>query len=178
MDVSYVRRTDAIDVVESLRVAELEELERATLSKTMWKKLVRTAHGVPHSPLRAIEYRFYIKNIPSWVSVHLVRHHIGCQPYVTSQRPDRTGEEIDRSKEPQGALVNMIWDLNANALIDIAKARLCINASTETRDVVTEMRKKLIESNDMLDTEVGANMVAPCDIYGKCFEINSCMNFI
>ena len=42
-----------------------------------------------HSPIR--ELWFGIKmEIPYWVSVHFVRHHIGVNHYVQTQRDDRT----------------------------------------------------------------------------------------
>ena len=52
-----------------------------------------------HSPIREMWFGIRI-TIPYWVSVHFVRHHIGVNHYVQTQRTDRTG--IDRNELPQG----------------------------------------------------------------------------
>ena len=43
-----------------------------------WKHRILRAR---HSPIRYLRYSFYFEGIPSWVSVHLVRH-VFAQPYV------------------------------------------------------------------------------------------------
>ena len=58
------------------------------------KKLLRSEH----SPIR--ELWFGIKMyVPYYVSVHFVRHHIGVNHYVQTQRTDRTG--VNRNKLKQ-----------------------------------------------------------------------------
>ena len=100
-----------------------------------WKHAILKAR---HSPIRYLRYSFLLEGIPSWVSVHLVRHHVGCQPYVKSQRNDRQSD-YDRTKAPQDAPVDMIWDLNAESLMIVANKRLCGQASNETRRIVKAM---------------------------------------
>jgi len=73
-----------------------------------WKRDILKAR---HSPIRYLRFSFLIEDIPYWVSVHLCRH-VHAQPYVKSQRNDRQ-REYDRTKAPQDAPVNMIWDMNA-----------------------------------------------------------------
>lgn len=99
-----------------------------------WKHKILEAR---YSPIRYLTYSFFLEEIPSWVSVHLVRH-VHAQPYVKSQRNDRQ-DEYDRTKAPQDAPVNMIWDVNAEELMVIANKRLCMQASPETRKVVKDM---------------------------------------
>ena len=41
-----------------------------------------------HSPIRLLEYDFTIADVRQWVSVHICRHHIGCEKFVHSQRQD------------------------------------------------------------------------------------------
>lgn len=101
---------------------------------TEWKHRILAAR---HSPIRRLRFSFRLENVPSWVSVHLIRH-VHAQPYVKSQRNDRQSD-YDRAKAPQDAPVNMIWDMNAEELMIIANKRLCGQASPETRDVVVEM---------------------------------------
>ena len=50
-----------------------------------WKRSILEAR---HSPIRRLRFAFLLEDIPSWVSVHLVRH-VHAQPYVKSQRNDR-----------------------------------------------------------------------------------------
>ena len=89
-----------------------------------WKeKLIKSEH----SPLR--ELWFGIKmEVPYYVSVHFVRHHIGVNHYVQSQRNDRQ-DKYDRTEAPQGALVSHIMSINAQELVFMAHKRLCKQAS-------------------------------------------------
>ena len=48
-----------------------------------------------HSPIRLLEYDFTISDIRQWVTVHLVRHHVGCEKFVHTQRQD-INEEIEK----------------------------------------------------------------------------------
>src|SRR5574344_885086 len=104
-----------------------------------WKRKILEAR---HSPIRRLFFSFYIE-CPYWVSVHLCRH-IHAQPYVRSQRNDRQ-TEYDREKAPQDQPVCMIWDMNAEELMNIANKRLCRLASVETREVVEKMCALVIE---------------------------------
>ena len=85
-----------------------------------------------HSPIRELTFSFVLRDIPYWVSVHLVRHHVGFQPYVQSQRNDRQ-TDYDRTKAPQDTPVTMRVTLNAEALLILANKcatvpkRLCRN---------------------------------------------------
>lgn len=97
-----------------------------------------------HSPIRELRFVFRITGVPYWVSVHMVRHHVGYQPYVRTQRNDRQNN-YDRGEAPQSTPVDMIVSLNADALITIAQKRLCKQASAETRALVKEMCNLVIE---------------------------------
>ena len=41
-----------------------------------WKAKMLLAE---HSPIRLVEYEWTWEQIPQWVTVHFVRHHIGCE---------------------------------------------------------------------------------------------------
>ena len=123
-----------------------------------------------HSPIR--ELWFGIKmEIPYYVSVHLVRHHIGVNHYVQTQRDDRTLDDIPRAEKPQGALVSHIMSINAQELLFLAHKRLCNQASPETREVVKEICKKVKEVNPEFE-----NLLVPLCEYrnGLCTEFNPC----
>ena len=96
-----------------------------------------------HSPLRRLRFAFLFENLPYYISVHFVRHHVGIEKYVRSQRNDRQNE-YDRKKAPQDAPVNMIMDFNGESLLEFFNKRLCTCAAEETREVVQQM-KKLVE---------------------------------
>lgn len=121
-----------------------------------------------HSPIRRLWFSFYLE-IPSWVSVHLVRH-VHAQPFVQSQRNDRQSA-YDRNKAPQDAPVKMILDVNAEELINIANKRLCAKAAAETREVVTEMCRLAAEAFPAIKDE----LVPVCVRNGhRCYEMDAC----
>ena len=74
-----------------------------------------------HSPIRRLWFGFYLEGIPSWVATHLARH-VHAQPYIKSQRTDRTG--VDRNKLPQDEPVDMILDVNAEELMAIERGKI------------------------------------------------------
>ena len=130
-----------------------------------WKKKILLAK---HSPIRRLQFSFYIE-CPYWVSVHLCRH-VHAQPYVKSQRNDRQSE-YDRNTAPQNETVCMIWDMNAEELMNIANKRLCYKASPETRLVVKEMCRQVIELLPEFEDVLVPNCVA-CG--GLCKEMQPC----
>lgn len=121
-----------------------------------------------HSPIR--ELWFGIKmEIPYWVSVHFVRHHIGVNHYVQTQRTDRTG--ADRNELPQSAMVSHIMSINAQELINMAHKRLCKQASKETRQVMQMIVDEVVEVAPYMK-----DVLVPLCKYrnGKCTEMFSC----
>lgn len=100
-------------------------------SSDSWKAKMLLAE---HSPIRLVEYEWVWENIRQWVSVHLVRHHEGCEKFVHSQRADRRNLDVSRDELPQGALNDMMMTANAQAMINISRKRLCSCASKETRE--------------------------------------------
>ena len=138
--------------------------DSATPPSTDWLHRILEAR---HSPIRELWYRFELE-VPYWVSVHLVRHHVGFQPYVQSQRNDRQSS-YDRTKAPQDAPVIMRVSLNAEALMVLANKRLCNKASPETREVVREMCRQVEEKCP----EFNGLLVPMCE-YGRCHEMMPC----
>lgn len=119
-----------------------------------------------HSPIRYIRFSFLFEDLPYWVSVHLCRH-THAQPYVSTQRNDRQNK-YDRRKAPQDSPVDMIWDMNAEELMTIANKRLCNMASKETREVVQEMCRLVIEKCP----EFEPYLVPMCEYTNGCLELN------
>ena len=121
-----------------------------------------------HSPIRGLIFCFKITNLQSWVATHLVRHHVGVEKWVRTQRTDRTG--LDRNEIPQGAEVEMELEANAQALINMARKRLCSQASPETRAVMVAMKEEVAKQ----DQNVADVMVKECVYRGYCPELWSC----
>ena len=123
-----------------------------------------------HSPIR--ELWFGIKmEIPYWVSVHFVRHHIGINHYVQTQRDDRTNNIVSRNDKKQGEYVSHIISVNAQELINMAHKRLCKQASKETREVMQEIVRQVVEVAPYMK-----DVLVPLCTYrnGKCTEMFSC----
>lgn len=131
-----------------------------------WKRKILAAG---HSPIR--ELWFGIKmQISYYVSVHFVRHHIGVNHYVQTQRNDRQNN-YDRTQAPQSAMVSHIMSINAQELIFMSHKRLCSQASAETRAVMQEICKQVEE----LNPEFIGLLVPEC-VYrnGECTEFCPC----
>ena len=123
-----------------------------------------------HSPIRDLWFRFEIIDVPYWVSVHLVRHHVGMNCFVQSQRNDRQ-DKYDRNSARQDTPVTMCISLNAEALMTLANKRLCMKASNETRQVVKMMCLEVLEQCP----EFEGLLVPMCEYHGnKCHEMQPC----
>lgn len=133
-----------------------------------WKRKILEAR---HSPIRLLEFVFLLEDVPSWVSVHLVRH-IHAQPFVKSQRNDRQ-TDYDRNSAPQDSPVDMLWAMNAEELMTIANKRLCGQASRETRLVVAKMCSAAINAVPELE----GLLVPACAYNGKCHEMYPCERY-
>lgn len=121
-----------------------------------------------HSPIRTLMFTIRME-VPYWVSVHFCRHKYGVEHYVTSQRNDRQSR-YDRNEAPQGAFVTHVMDINAQELMQMARMRLCGQASVETRMVMTEIRDAVVQANPEF-----ADFLKPkCVIHGGCNEFRSC----
>jgi hypothetical protein len=174
MKVSYIRIAGPEWVTGAMRTTTGKDMFAVkNPSLDMWKKLIVSTGGVGHSPLRAVTYRVYVEDVPSWVTVHYVRHHVGVQFYVKSQRTDRTPNVQQRDKEEQGKLINMMFDINAQALLSMAKARTCLKAAPQTREVMNLLRHEMI-NNDDYDCMLAQAMIPSCEWYGSCFEPQPC----
>lgn len=134
----------------------------------IWKeKMLRSRH----SPIRYLQFSFYLKDIPYFSSVHLCRH-VHLIPYVKSQRNDRQSE-YDRTKAPQDSPVNMIIDCNAEEFMTVCNKRLCYKADKVTRMIVQMMCDCIAESNP----EFIPFMVPNCQWLKGCPEFEPCGRF-
>lgn len=129
-----------------------------------WKTKILIAE---HSPIRSLEFSWEWIDLPYWISVHFVRHHEGITHYVSSQRND-IQKLYDRRKAPQDSPVNHRCVANAQALLNISKARTCFNASLETRNAWN----MLLDALRPQAPELVALCVPPCIFRnGICPEV-------
>ncbi len=129
------------------------------------KSWVRKMLIAEHSPIRQFVVKWKWVDLPYWVSVHLVRHNIGIEHYVSTQRPNK-----DRSKAPQSFPVSHECVANAQAIINISRKRLCNKAALETR----EAWKMFLDSLYDVSDDLFMVCVPECIYRGFCPEFNTC----
>ena len=149
-----------------------------------------------HSPIRLLEYDFTIENLRQWVTVHLVRHHEGCEKFVHTQRQDINSEvevitkrliEVlqeegllregwkERDYMFQGEGNDMDMTCNAQAFINISRKRLCMGcASPETRLAW----KLVIDALREVDPVLAEKCVPECLYRGFCPETDRCCGYV
>lgn len=120
-----------------------------------------------HSPLRTQLFWVEMVDIPTFVSVHLVRHKIGVEHYVKSNRTDRASHTGDLGRMQP---VNHAMLINAQALINMARKRLCKKASPETQEVMAAIKRKITA----VDPALAARLVPDCVYRGRCHELKPC----
>lgn len=97
-----------------------------------------------------------------------MRHKIGIEHFVKTQRTDRTGE--DRNQLLQSAQVTHECEADAQALINISRKRLCSSASPETRQAWQLVKNEVMK----VEPELAECMVRECVYRGFCPEMFGC----
>jgi hypothetical protein len=151
---------------------EVADAARTTINKkqgtnepsSRWKKNILLAE---HSPIRQLNIKWKW-SIKSWISVHFVRHKIGIEHFVSTQREDITGKS--RDDKPQDSLVIHECIANAQAIINISRKRLCTKAHFETRAAWKEVLKEL----EAKEPELVSVCVPECVYRGFCPEMKGC----
>lgn len=136
------------------------------VSKSTLKQIYSWEHSITRSQIFSIQ----MIDIPTFVSVHLVRH-VTTTPFVRSKRTDRGGDGSEDRYTP----VNHRFIANAESLMHIARRRLCFQASKETRDVVKLIKEEIRK----VDPDLAHFMVPNC-VYrgGICPEPKPCGNYL
>jgi hypothetical protein len=158
MKITVKRLTPADSWIEACESTVGGKQIRAT-----WEELLEAEH----SPIRAVWFRIRMEGIPAFVSTHFVRHHVGVEHYVQSLREDRGGDGTEGRNTP----VLHTMDANAQALIAMARKRLCFQAHAQTIDAMREIKAAV----GQIDQELAERMVPEC-IYrgGVCHERKTC----
>jgi len=161
------------NVQECARVARLTQgLKGDNVSLETWRKWLWAEHAMIRVFILAIE----MHNIPYYASVHLVRHKIGVEHFVRSQRPTAMNPvDYDRRKAPQDALVNHTMILNPQALINISRKRLCNKADVITQSIWRQVYQTIAEHDDPFVAAIATVMMPDCEYRGGvCHEIAPC----
>jgi thymidylate synthase ThyX len=140
-----------------------------------FKKKILTSE---HSPIRKLLFDITWENIPYWVAMHIRTHHVGFKSadddlyFIETQRSDRT--QTDRDDLPQTAEVVLNIQINAQAMINVSRVRLCRQASTETRAAWIEMLNEIQKIEPIL-----YSLCTPNCVYrnGLCQETTNCCGY-
>jgi hypothetical protein len=116
-----------------------------------------------HSPIRTQIFIVEMIDIPTYCSVHFTRHKIGVEHFVKANR--RTVEVVTRTTP-----VNHMMLINAQALINMARVRLC-NKSDKITIQVMRMIKEEIEK---IDPDLYEYLVPNCIYRKSCPELKPC----
>ena len=120
-----------------------------------------------HSPMRTQMFVVEMKDIPTFVSVHFVRHKHGVEHFVKSNREDRASQTGDSGRWHP---VNHMMLCNAQSLVNMARKRLCRKASEET----TAVMAAIVAAVGKEDAALAERMVPECEYRRGCHEIKTC----
>ena len=119
-----------------------------------------------HSPIRTQLFWIEMYNIPTFVSTHFVRHKIGVEHFILSNREDRGGEvEANRWTPVKHAML-----INAEALMTMARKRLCKTSHSFTQSVML----RIVDAVGEIDSELKRFLVPSCIYLRGCRELKSC----
>ncbi len=164
MQIAWLRHEDNWQDVKNAAMNTVGK-DKGAYPTAAWKKKILLAE---HSPIRLMQFAWKWSDLPYWVSVHIVRHKIGIEHFVSTQRTDRTG--VDRTERPQNAPVLHQCQANAQALITISRKRLCSGASAETRQAWQLLKDEIAK----VEPELASCMVRECVYRGFCPEMYGC----
>lgn len=145
----------------------LREACEMTMHKKRSKATLKGIYKCEHSPARTQMFWVKMLGIPTFVSVHLVRHKFGVEHFVVSNRDDRGGSDcVDRDTPVDHGM----W-INAQELVFMARKRLCLCSHPKT----VEVMEAIVRAVSAIDVDLSNCMVPDC-IYrgGRCNELRSC----
>ncbi len=164
MDIDIFRHEDNWQDVKDSTMNTIGKTTGAYPNSDWKRKLLLSEH----SPIRRIKFYWRWVQLKSWVSVHFVRHKVGIEHWVRTQRTDRTG--VNRDNLPQSMYVEHACEANAQALINMSRKRLCSCADPETR----EAWQKVKDCVQKVEPELASCMVKECIYRGFCPEMFGC----
>ena len=167
MKITFKRLIGPEYMLPAMRVTQGRDMfDNKLPSLELWTKMILSEH----SSDRSVVYRIYCKDVPYYTHVHFVRHHVGINFNVMSQRHDK-----ERKDRPQGSLIDMFFDANVQALVNISRKRLCYKADEISQDLIKKLKSELIYAGDEYDKVLGKLLMRPCSWYlGYCAEPHCC----
>ena len=157
-----------ISITKFTGIREAHRAIQSTIKKDFLPKAtLLDVYGWEHSISRTQMFWIEMREVPSFVSVHIIRHKIGVEHFVSSNRIDRGGDE----KADRYSPVTHSMLINAEAIIKIARARLCFKASKETRELIYEVKREM----GVVDKALADHMLPNCFHQGLiCKEPKPC----
>lgn len=146
----------AYNVARSMRGKLLKRI-----TPEVWSRFLRSEH----SPIRVATYKVTVTDLSYYSSVHLSRHKLGVEHFITSNRPDIAGKA-----RSVGDTVTHVMVINAQALISMARKRLCYNAAKDTREAMEEIGLAIYG----IDKPLAEAMMPDCMYRGRCGEMVCC----
>jgi hypothetical protein len=125
-------------------------------------------YNCEHSPIRTQIFWVELVKIPTFASVHFVRHKIGVEHFVSSNRDDYTG--VENEKITRETPVNHGMLINAQALIGMARKRLCYKSHKKTREIMLILKEEIRK----VDGSLPSYLVPDCIYRGRCHELKPC----
>lgn len=120
-----------------------------------------------HSPMRTQLFTVKMYEIPNFVSVHFVRHKHGVEHFVQTMRDDRGADFVADRNTP----TNHMMLCNAQAIVNMARKRLCYKAHEKTQMVMRAIKWQV----HCVDIFLAERMVPECKYRGNvCNELKPC----
>lgn len=135
------------------------------------KMSLATAYRLGHSPIRTQIFWIELREIPLFVASQLVRQHVGVQFFQKSHRPDRNPDAKDEGRMTP---TDLAFICNAEALMNMARKRLCRKASKETQEVV----QAICELIEECDPDLYQHLVPQCVYRGGICPESKCCGYI
>lgn len=154
------------DMWQTIKDATLTTIgkDKGKYPDSKWKKEILMAE---HSPIRIGHFVIKIYDAPQFVHGHLVRHHNGVLPFVSTLRSDRNNYE---ETPDRNTLQSATYDINFQGFINVTRKRDCSCASYETRYVWN----LVLDAIKDLEPELYEVCVKECVYRGFCPEMFSC----
>jgi thymidylate synthase ThyX len=136
--------------------------------KKLPKADLRKLYLSEHSPIRVRDFWIELYEIPTATAYQLRTHKNGVEHYIESFRTDRGGPPRDEATLASPR--NHAMKINAQALINMARARLCQKAEKETRKVMEAIK----DAMKKIDPDLAKCMLPNCEYRGRCCELKKC----
>lgn len=156
----------------SVKVRKLtdEELMRETCEMTFLgksKQSLLSMYKSEHSPARSQMFWVVCENIPLFISTHLLRHHVGSQPYQLTCRDDRHGGNcglVDKIDSINSRL-RLLYDGMQNGDYD--------GAEDTVEDIIEELR--YLQENSDRYTPVNLGILVNAQSLIDMGKLRECM---